>query len=190
MRDEKRWPKMRESFCQKHFTPRLCQDLAVLTSAVPYNSLSPSMYIYGPTGTGKTVTAAFLAVDWYRGLWMDGASGDKTFKFLSAPDLLLQIKATFGRPGVSEYSVLRGYMEVDLLVLDDLGTGHTAESNWALGILYVLINYRYEHLKQTIITSNVPLEELADVFGDERITSRIERMCKIVEKEPTWKVNT
>jgi DNA replication protein DnaC len=48
--------------------------------------------------------------------------------------------------------------------------------------LYHLINHRYEYMKKTIITSNYTLEELEQRLNDQRITSRINRMCKIEEK--------
>lgn len=189
MRDLKRWPKIREAFCRKHFTPRLYTDLTSLAVELPYTDTSPSMYIYGSPETGKTVTAAFLAVEWYKHLWVSGKSPGKTFKFLSYPTLGFQLKSTFNSKDVTEFEVLQDYMNADLLVIDDIGVGKVAGSDWALTCLYVLINHRYEYNKQTIITSNLSLEQLADVIDDERIPSRIQRMCKIFEKQ-TWKANT
>jgi DNA replication protein DnaC len=70
---------------------------------------------------------------------------------------------------------------VDLLILDDLGVDKP--SDWVLNVLYNIINYRYENLKKTIITSNFSLDEIAEAFNDNRITRRIERMCIIEEKQ-------
>jgi DNA replication protein DnaC len=42
-----------------------------------------------------------------------------------------------------------------------------------LSILYLLINYRYEFLKQTIYTCNLNKNELALKLTDDRIISRI-----------------
>jgi DNA replication protein DnaC len=48
----------------------------------------------------------------------------------------------------------------DLLVLDDLGRERA--SDWTSEVLYNLVNRRYEQLTlRTIVTSNLPLEELA-----------------------------
>jgi len=67
------------------------------------------------------------------------------------------------------------------LVLDDLGTCKLSE--WMFEILYSLINYRYEYLKTTIITSNYSIEQLAELWNDDRITSRIVRSGEVFEKE-------
>jgi len=48
----------------------------------------------------------------------------------------------------------------------------------------MITDYRWENQKPTIITSNYGLPELAELFGDDRIPSRIERMCKAVKKTP------
>lgn len=190
MRTEERWPKIQESFCAQHFPPRLRQDILDLGLVFTYNERSPSQYIYGPVGTGKTVIAAFSAIYWYKDLWLKGENGGKVFKFLSYPNLSYELKRTFNDSKTSEFDVLATYMNADLLVLDDIGAGHKTGSDWALGLLYVLINHRYEHMKQTIITSNYSLDELVDVLGDERIPSRIQRMGKVFEKEATWKINS
>jgi DNA replication protein DnaC len=48
----------------------------------------------------------------------------------------------------------------DLLVLDDLGRERA--SDWTSEVLYNLVNRRYEQLTlRTIVTSNLPLDELA-----------------------------
>ena len=64
------------------------------------------------------------------------------------------------------------------LYLDDLGD--IKITDWGLSQLQVLINQRYEALLPIVITSNLSLEELTEVTGDGRISSRIGRMCKIM----------
>ena len=60
-------------------------------------------------------------------------------------------------------------------------------SDWAYQTLYSLINHRYDWLKTTIITSNYTLDELQDNWQDDRITSRIKRMCELLPKEKILK---
>ena len=66
------------------------------------------------------------------------------------------------------------YMRSPLLILDDLGVEKTTE--WALQALYVVVNRRYLDGRQTIITSNLTLDEVREKLGD-RIASRIVGMC-------------
>jgi DNA replication protein DnaC len=79
------------------------------------------------------------------------------------------------RQWISSSDVLRKYEEADILILDEIGT--EKPSDWVFQMLYLLINYRYEYLKQTIIVSNFGLAELQERLNDDRIPSRIEEMC-------------
>jgi integrase len=56
------------------------------------------------------------------------------------------------------------------LYLDDLGT--EKPTDWALQTLYLIIDRRYPEMMQTIISSNLNLDELSSRLGD-RIASRI-----------------
>ena len=60
-----------------------------------------------------------------------------------------------------------------LLVIDDFGAKQP--SNITIDQVYMILNKRYECMLPTIITSNLALEEIGNLFG-ERIASRIERM--------------
>jgi hypothetical protein len=64
------------------------------------------------------------------------------------------------------------------LILDDIGTEKPSE--WAQQNIFLIIDRRYETLRQTIFTSNLSLDELSERLGD-RITSRIAEMCKVIE---------
>ena len=64
------------------------------------------------------------------------------------------------------------------LILDDMGAEKTSE--WSIQTLYSIIDRRYRDEKQTLITSNLTLDEIAEKVGD-RIASRIAGMCKVVE---------
>ena len=63
-------------------------------------------------------------------------------------------------------------------MLDDLGVDKTSEGS--LQTLYTIIDRKYREEKQTLITSNLTLDEIAEEVGD-RIASRIAGMCKVVE---------
>ena len=68
-------------------------------------------------------------------------------------------------------NILNKYLECDLLLIDDLGTENILK-NVTIEYLYLIINQRLESGKNTIITTNLSLDELKDTY-DERIMSRI-----------------
>ena len=67
--------------------------------------------------------------------------------------------------------ILDKYLSCDLLLIDDLGTENKL-NNVTTEYLYLIINQRLESGKNTIITTNLNINELKDSY-DERIMSRI-----------------
>lgn len=138
------------------------------------NQFSPSesVFITGTAGTGKTFLAAAIL---RAGL---DVPTRRTVRMVGVPELLLKIQASFGeRATKTSDEILDAYSDASTLVLDDLGAERTTE--WALQTLYVLINRRWESEKQTIITSNLSLDELTSRLSD-RIASRIAGMCRVI----------
>ena len=107
--------------------------------------------------------------------------------FGDVPSILDDLKSTFSRkpddnrPRIEE--LMNELQEVDILVLDDIGTEYSTE--WALERLYMIINNRYNVGKPIIATSNFNAEKLKSRFKDNvtgaRIVSRLCEMCKAVE---------
>lgn len=117
------------------------------------------LFLQGNYGSGKTHLAAAIAN--YR-----LAQGDNVL-FMTAPDLLDHLRATFGPSSEITYDELFERMRnVSLLVLDDLGT--ESPTPWAQEKLFQLLNHRYLHRLCTVITTNVALDKL-----DPRICSRL-----------------
>lgn len=167
------------------FTPRLQKDLIELRHPTDFPDIrlwtGEGLFLYGPAKIGKTVFSAQLLLDVQKQLWINYQSKDVLFT--SVPELFSQLKKSFNSSELDEHQILEQQQQVWLLVLDDLGVSGKP-SEWLLEILYLIINYRYEHLLPTIITSNLSLKQLSELYGDVRITSRIERMCRIVKKKP------
>lgn len=139
-----------------------------------------SLFISGNVGTGKTFLAAIIAQE----LMKLGRS----VIFQAVPKLLDNLRDSYDEKSEVKMDKLISELEkVDVLVLDDLGTEVSTE--WAVERLFLILNERYQEEKQTLITSNYSLSELAErlnnpkkaqkrgVSGD-RIASRIKEMCK------------
>ena len=117
------------------------------------------LVLTGTYGSGKTHLAAAIAN--YRQLRGEPAL------FVTAPDLLDHLRATFSPDSTVSYDKL--FQEVrnaPLLVLDDLGVEHA--SPWAREKLFQLIDHRYRLGLPTVFTMSHTLDEI-----DARIASRM-----------------
>lgn len=135
----------------------------------------------GPPGTGKTHLAAAV-------LNRRLAAGTEGI-FVTVPEVLDALREgarseTRGRAESAALAVLR---EVPCLVLDDLGSERTTP--FGVEQLYVLLNHRYLHERQTLITTNhVQPSALIEKLGGgvagnvagKRIVSRLREMCRWV----------
>ncbi|KJY17968.1 ATP-binding protein [Streptomyces sp. NRRL S-104] len=124
----------------------------------------PSLLIVGPTGTGKT-HQAYGAV---RSLLAAGIR--LRWEAVTAADLYARLRP---RPGLDAERELHALARCPLLVLDDLGAAKGSE--WTEELTYRLINYRYEYLRPTLLTTNLPIPKLRTALGD-RVASRLSEM--------------
>lgn len=138
-----------------------------------------SLFVTGAFGTGKT-HYAIAAIKSYVDNLPDSCFVEPFTHipvFITVPDLLLKIRSTFSLERCEE-EIVDKYSNTPLFVLDDLGAEKTTE--FSLQTLYIILNRRYNEQLQTIITSNLTLDEVKDKLGD-RIASRIAGMCKVIE---------
>lgn len=123
-----------------------------------------SLLLMGPTGTGKTHTA--LAVT----MWLFEAT-HLAPRIVTATAMLKSLQPGGGAT-VDRYTT-----STQLLVLDDLGaakiTGFKEEATLEV------IDQRYRHRLPTIVTTNLPGDEMSEVLGD-RVVSRLRGMCDTV----------
>lgn len=127
--------------------------------------ISSSYFFTGPVGTGKTFLCSAIAKE----LLDQGF----TVIYKTAASVIKEIRdyhfAPFGKE--EEYRErYKDLLEVDLLILDDLGTEHS--NDLSISYLFNLLNERMIRKKALIISSNLSLEDIKKHY-DQRIHSRI-----------------
>lgn len=117
------------------------------------------LLLMGVYGCGKTHLAAAVANDAI-------ALGIPTL-FTTVPDLLDWLRYTYGKAEETFEQRFERIRNIELLVLDDLGTQNATE--WSKEKLFQILNYRYAQELTTVITTNQSLDDM-----EGRIRSRLE----------------
>lgn len=135
---------------------------------------APSLLLLGPTGTGKThqAYAAIRASVTVALPMRSGGVRAPTWHAMTYAEMTASL-----RPRGREYdteAVLERYRTLGLLFIDDLGAAKLTE--FTEEATYRLINGRYEDMRPSIFTSNLPMHELKEAIGD-RIASRLAETC-------------
>lgn len=178
MRTEQEWKLRVYHKVLAEFSPRLQTDIKDIPYELAKIPAFGSYYIYGKASSGKTLLAAHMYIEARKKQFLEVLPG--RFLFVNTYDFFDDLKATFHGDAEKEFDVRSKYAHATYLVLDDIGS--TKFTEWNISMLQQLINYRYEQLLPTVFTSNLNLKELGTAMGDERIPSRIERMCEILKK--------
>lgn len=114
-----------------------------------------SLYLYGSAGLGKTYLCSAIAER--------AMKNGHSVLYYSAFELF--------RVAPSDMEELLSVLEeVDLLILDDLGTEYVSEYSSAL--FFYIVNTRINAKKKTVISSNLNLNDLAGAYST-RVASRI-----------------
>ncbi|MBQ3444228.1 MAG: ATP-binding protein, partial [Selenomonadaceae bacterium] len=133
-----------------------------------------SLYLHGGFGAGKTFLATLIAKEFI--------SRGKYVVFGSVPKLMNEIQQTFKDPSVTSQSVLRRFINCDLLILDDIGAN---ASKWTVQILCQIIDGRTNDERPMLLTANYTLKGLHELFAHEdaynagRINSRLQGCCYV-----------
>ena len=138
------------------------------------SSNANGLIIMGESGVGKTHLAASIANKLIE--------NDKIVLMGRLTTLLDMIKGTFKDNTKSENELIELYSNVDMIIIDDLGTEKI--SSWALEKLYTIIENRNENRLPIMITTRFDKQGLIERFGqcqDEQlvnaIISKLYQMC-------------
>lgn len=139
----------------------------------PTREVLPFLTFLGEIGTGKTHLA--LAIGWE---WLEAGKGVLYYhvvKFLDA------LREGYSRQARDDYNAIISFAEnCTLLILDDLGV--EKETEWATQQLDYIVDYRYEHCKPLVVTSNLALTKLPP-----RIADRLREGQVFVLKGPSYR---
>lgn len=118
------------------------------------------IYLYGDVGTGKSLLTACI------GNYL--LAKFTTVLFTNFFEIAKQIKKTFTDNSMTESAFIERLTNVDLLIIDDLGTEivmKNGEKTWIQDKIYDIINARYINQKSTIFSSNESLVDLVERCG-------------------------
>ena len=127
---------------------------------------SDSLIIMGKSDTGKTHLAAAIANKLIE--------NDKTVLMERLTNLLDRIRETYENNTKSENELIEIYSNVDMLIIDDLGTEKI--SSWALEKLYTIIQNRYENGLPIIITTRFNKDGLIERFSYSKDSDLVDAM--------------
>lgn len=124
------------------------------------------IFLLGPTGTGKTWLLEYL-------IWTAATKYLIKSKIVKWAEFIAEIKE-YSDWDTSLESTIEEYKKIPLLMIDDIGNPAIPERRYEH--IFNLFDYRYEHKKATLFTSNLNAETLKINLGDP-ILSRISGMC-------------
>lgn len=134
------------------------------------------LVLTGPTGCGKTHLA--VAIINHR-----LSQGYPAF-FMVVPDLLDHLRSAFSPASEISYDELfEQVRNAPLLVLDDLGS--QSSTPWAQEKLFQILNHRFNARLPTVITTNIPVEDLDDRLRTRLADPDLSQVYLLEERKPT-----
>jgi DNA replication protein DnaC len=118
----------------------------------------------GETGCGKTHLAAAIA--------NENLKAGRALRFVVVPDFLDHLRSSFSPESKVSYDQLFEEVKTTpLLILDDFG--EQSSTPWAQEKLYQVINYRYNAQLPTVITTCLPIDDIARRFSSRFVDPKL-----------------
>ena len=134
-----------------------------------FKSDGGNIFLYGDTGMGKTFLSNCIA----KALIDSGVS----VIYVTSFELVNIFEKRIKDKTEADAFAYDHIFDADLLIIDDLGTEFT--NSFTKSNLFEIINERLLHQKSTVISSNLNIREIKELYT-ERIASRIADRYKIL----------
>lgn len=137
-----------------------------------FDAINDNLLFTGPTGLGKTFLSSCIAKDLLdKGKTVFYQTAFKTF------DILEEYKFSKDKDSFNKEKV-NMLFDCDLLIIDDLGTEFI--NSYTSSEFFNILNSRLLDKKKTIISTNLSLEELFEVYSA-RVVSRLIGHYKVLK---------
>lgn len=118
-----------------------------------------NMFFIGSVGTGKTHLASSIIQELY---------DTKRVRMIRVIELIRILKETWQRGSEStERDVIEYFGSVDVLILDEVGIQFGSETERMF--MFDIINTRYDNMLPTILISNLDINNLKDILGEQAV---------------------
>lgn len=160
------------------FSEELKDEMSAIGEFLTTETRFYGLFLPGRVGNGKTTMLRAIRnllitlIDQERIRYCEG---DKYPRFIKAADAALLLAE-------GKRDEFRQLVSAKYLLLDDVGEEPTIVSNYGMSYkpLYQIIDYRYENLLPTFISSNLSADDIDTKYEDLRLTDRMYEMFKVV----------
>lgn len=140
----------------QHKALEACKQFAAdVSNSRPANN----MFFIGSVGTGKTHLASSIIQELY---------DTKRVRMIRVIELIRILKETWQRGAEStERDVISFFGSIDVLILDEVGIQFGSETERMF--MFDIINTRYDNMLPTILISNLDINNLKEILGEQAV---------------------
>jgi DNA replication protein DnaC len=141
---------------------------AAFIAAKGFDPARQGLYLFGPSGVGKTHLAFAIA--------RAACESHRCTEFLTPPKLLRRVRRKIPD---EEQGVIDRIARADVFVLDDLGIG--SDTAYARQVFQEILDARaFDYRAGLVVTSKYSLDALAAKLDDDCIPSRLAGLCRVI----------